>query len=195
MKKTILVFMAMIAFTQFSLAQITWEVDPMHSNIRFEVKHNGISFVDGEFQKIAGTMESASKDNFEGAIFDYTVDINSIDTRIEARNAHLRSDDFFDAEKYPEMSFRNAKLTKKWGKHYVLEGDLTIKDVTKKISFDTVFHGTIVDDKEKTHVGFTATTTIDRTDFNVNYNDKLPSGIDAVGKYIKIIVNTELIEQ
>lgn len=195
MKKTISVLIALIALTQFSFAQVKWEADAMHTNIRFEVKHTGISFVDGEFRDVQGTMESKSAEDFEGATFNYTVAINSIDTRIEARNAHLLTSDFFDVEKYPEMSLKNAKLTKKWDNHYILEGDLTIKDVTKRISFDTVLNGTIVDQDEKTHVGFTATTTIDRTDFNVNYNDKLPSGIDAVGKYIKIIVNTELIEQ
>lgn len=195
MKKTISVLIALIALTQFSFAQVKWEADAMHTNIRFEVKHTGISFVDGEFRTFQGTMESTSTEDFEGAIFDFTVDINSVDTRIEARNAHLLTSDFFDAEQYPKMTLKNAKLTKKWGNHYVLEGDLTIKDVTKRISFETVLNGSIVDEDGDTHVGFTATTTIDRTDFNVNYNDKLPSGIDAVGKYIKITVNTEMIEQ
>lgn len=195
MKKTILAFFALIAFMQVSFAQVEWEADPMHTNVRFEIKHTGISFVDGEFKEVEGTMESPSKDDFEGAVFNYKININSIDTRVEARNAHLLTDDFFDAEKYPEMKLENAKLTKKWGNHYVLEGDLTIKDVTKRISFETVYHGNMVDGDGDTHVGYTATTTIDRTDFNINYNDKLPSGIDAVGKYVKIIVNTELIEQ
>lgn len=195
MKKTILAFIALMALIQVSPAQVKWEADAMHTNIRFEIKHTGISFVDGEFREIQGTIESSSKDHFEGAVFNYTVNINSIDTRVKARNAHLLTDDFFDAEKYPIMTLKNAKLTKKWDHHYVLEGDLTIKDVTQKISFETVYNGSMVDGDGDTHVGFTATTTIDRTDFNINYNDKLPSGIDAVGKYVKIIVNTELIEQ
>ncbi len=195
MKKTILCFVMAVAFMQVSLAQVKWNMDPMHTNIRFEVKHTGISFVDGEFKEIQGTMESTSKDDFDGATFNYTVAVGSIDTRVPARNAHLLTDDFFNVEAYPQMTLKNAKLTKKWGDHYVLEGELTIRDVTKSVSFDTVLNGTLVDKDGDTHVGFTATTTIDRTDFNINYNDKLPSGIDAVGKYIKIIVNTELIEE
>lgn len=195
MKKNLVLAIVFLAVVQFSFGQVKWNMDPMHSNVRFDVEHTGISFVDGEFEKMDGSMESKSKDDFEGATFNYKIDVNSINTRIEARDDHLKTDDFFNAEKYPEIKFENAKLVKKYGDHYTLEGDLTIRDVTKKVAFDTKMNGTMTDEDGKEHVGFTATTTIDRTDFNINYGDKLPSGIDAVGKYIEITVNTELIEQ
>lgn len=195
MKNIFLFLTALFAFVQVSTAQVNWEADVMHTNVRFEVKHTGISFVDGEFRELEGSMTSPSADDFEGARLNFTIQVSSIDTRVPARNAHLLTDDFFNAEKYPVITLKNGVMTKKWGDHYALEGDLTIRDVTKKITFDVVKNGIMTDGNGKAHLGLTAETTIDRTDFNINYNDKLPSGIDAVGKYVRIIVNTELIQQ
>lgn len=195
MNKNLLFIGLVLAFVSNSFAQVEWEVDKPHTNARFEVKHTGISFIDGAFTKIDGAMETKSEDDFNGAVLNYTIDVNSVHTREDARDAHLLTDDFFDAEQYPEMTLKDAKLEKKEGANYELKGALTIKDVSKEVVFDVVKNGTITDDQGNLHVGFTATTTIDRTDFNINYNDKLPNGIDAVGKDIKIVVNTELIKE
>lgn len=194
MKKVFLSFL-LFAFVQLSFGQTTWNVDKYHSNIQFSVEHNGISFVDGYFEKFDGKIVSKSERDFDGAEFDFQVDVNSIDTRIDARNSHLLSGDFFDAEKHPTITLKNAKLYKKHGNKYYLKGDLTMKDVTKTVVFDVVKNGQFTDGEGAVHVGFTAITSIDRTDFNINYNDKLPSGVYAVGKEIKIIVNTELIKK
>lgn len=194
MKKIFLSFL-LFAFVQVSFAQVKWTMDPYHSNIQFSVEHNGISFVDGYFEKFNGTVTSKGERDFEEAEFDFTVDVNTINTRIDARNTHLLSGDFFDAQKYPNITLKNAKLYKKHGNKYYLKGDLTLKDVTKTVIFDVVKNGQFTDGEGAVHVGFTAISSIDRTDFNINYDDKLPSGVDAVGKEIKIIVNTELIKK
>jgi len=195
MKKNIILSLLFAFIVQFAIGQVKWKVDKMHSNVQFSVEHNGISFVDGYFKDLNGEIVSKSKRDFEGAEFNFIIDVNSIDTRIEARNNHLLSNDFFDAEEFPNITLKNAKLYRKYGNKYYLKGDLTMKDVTKTVIFDVVKNGQFIDGESKTHIGFTATTTIDRMDFNINYDDKLPSGVDAVGKEVKIIVNTELIEQ
>src|SRR5699024_700885 len=164
MKRNVILFVIMLAVAQFTFAQVKWEADPMHSNARFEVQHTGISFIDGDFKDISGTIESKSEDNFEGAEFNFTIEANSVDTRIKARDELLFTDGFFNAEKYPKITLKNAKLSKKNGNNYTLKGDLTIRDVTKTVSFDVVYNGNIKDDKGLIHAGFTATTTIDRTD-------------------------------
>lgn len=192
--KSIFFAFLLMAFVQFSFAQTQWTADQYHTNVHFSVEHTGISFVDGQFTEVEGNMTSKSSDNFEGAELNYTIQVNSVDTRIEARNEHLKTDDFFNAEKYPTIELKNAKLIKKYGDKYYLKGELTMRDVTKPVIFDVVYNGQFTDDRGKEHVGFTAETSIDRTDFNINYDDKMPSGADAVGKEIKIVVNTELIK-
>jgi len=162
--------------------------------VRFGVKHNGISIVDGQFKSLRGSVVSKTAEDFEEAVFNYTIQVNSIDTRVDARDTHLLSDDFFAVEEYPQITLKNAKLQKKEGNRYVLKGNLTMKDVTKPVTFDVVYNGKMTDSRGFVHVGFTATTVIDRTDFNINYNGKLPSGVPAVAKDIKIVVNTELMK-
>src|SRR5690625_4460314 len=191
MKKNIFLSLILIAFFQFSFAQVKWDLDKMHSNVQFSVEHTGISFVDGYFKSVEGEIISKDEKDFEEAEFNFTIDVNSIDTRIQARNDHLLSADFFDAEKYGSITLKNAKLYKKYDNKYYLKGDLTIKDVTQPVVSDVVKNGEITDEDGKLHVGFTAKTKINRMDYNINYNDKLPSGIDAVGKEVKIMVNIE----
>lgn len=195
MKKFLLSAILMIAFVSFSFGQVNWEVDGFHTNVRFEIEHTGISFVDGEFTDVKGSMVSKSATDFEGAKFDVTIGVNSIDTRIEARNAHLISDDFFNAEKFPTITLKNAVLQKTAYDKYVLKGDLTMRDVTKQVAFDMVYNGQFTDQENKIHAGFTGTLTLDRLDYNIKFNAKMPSGIDVVGRNVKITVNTELISQ
>jgi len=178
-----------------AVAQVKWSADPAHTNARFDVKHLGISFVDGEFTKVEGTVETATGTSFNNAKINFSIDVNSIDTRVAARDNHLKTDDFFAAEKFPKMtlksvSFKNAKVKGK----YVMVADLTIRDVTKKVTFEVTQNGGIITDTGgKTRAGFTAKTTINRHDFGLKYNDKLPSGVEAVASDVDIIVNTELV--
>lgn len=178
-----------------AVAQVKWSADPAHTNARFDVKHLGISFVDGEFKKVDGAVETATATSFNNAKVNFTIDVNSIDTRVEARDKHLKTDDFFNAEKFPTMTLKSItfKSVKLKGK-YIMVADLTIRDVTKRVTFDVTQNGGIITDPwGKTRAGFTAKTKINRHDFGLKYNDKLPSGVEAVASDVDIIVNTELV--
>jgi len=191
----LILVVAVIALTNIATAQVKWSVDPAHTNVNFEVNHLGISFVDGQFKKVEGTVETSNDKDFNGAKINMVIDVNSIDTRIEMRDNHLKSDDFFNAEKYPKITFKNAVLTKVKNNKYTLTGDLTIRDVTKKVTFDvTQNNGIITDPWGKTRAGFTATTSINRFDYNIKYNDKLPTGVDAIAPNINIKVNVEIVK-
>ena len=196
MKTFISLLASFFMMGQLALAQVQWAVDPAHTNARFEVKHLGIAFVDGEFTSLEGQVESTDSTNFDGAKVQFSIDVNSIDTRIDARDEHLRSDDFFSAEKYPKMTFQNAVLKSNGEGKFELTGDLTIKDVTKKVTFNTVQNnGVIVDPWGQTRAGFTAKLSINRFDYNISYDDKTPAGVVAVAPEVDIIVNVELVKQ
>lgn len=195
MKKYTLLLFVFLASLQLTLAQVTWEADPMHSNIHFSINHLGISFVDGQFEKMEGAVTSKSETDFDDAVFNFTVEAASINTRVKQRDEHLRSDDFFDAEKYPKITLQNGKLEKSKKGKYKLTGDLTMKDVTKKVTFDVDFYGVITDPWGNKRAGLTAKTKINRKDFNINYNNKLSSGVDEVGNEVKIEVNTEMVKK
>lgn len=193
MKKLLSLVIGFIFLSNLSIAQETWSVDPAHSNVRFEIGHMGLSFIDGQFKKIAGNIETKGATNFDGAVINFDIDVQSIDTRIEARDNHLRSDDFFSAEKFPKITFKNAVLKKENGNNYSLTGELTMKDVTKKVTFKVVQNGSIVtDQKGRSKAGFTAKTTINRTDFNFKAADKLPSGAESIASNVDITVNVEI---
>lgn len=193
MKKYLFLALTFFIGIQFSVAQVKWNADPAHTNVRFSINHLGISFIDGEFHKVSGTITSKSKTDFDGASVDFTIETASIDTRVKQRDEHLRSDDFFNAEKYPTITLKNAKFKKEKNDKYTISGDLTMRDVTKKVVFDVDFHGVITDPWGNTRGGLTATTKVKRKDFNINYNNKLPSGVDEVGNEVKIEVNTEIV--
>lgn len=177
-----------------AVAQVKWTADPAHTNARFDVNHLGISFVDGEFTKVSGTIDAPNKENFNNAKIDFTIDVNSIDTRVDARDGHLKSDDFFSVEKYPTMKLKSVSFKPGKKGKYVLVADLTIRDVTKQVTFEVTQNGGIITDPwGKTRAGFTAKTTINRFDFGMKYNDKLPSGVEAVSANVAITVNTELV--
>lgn len=195
MKTVLNVFIALVLFTNISFAQVNWTIDPAHTNARFEVKHLGIAFVDGAFNKLEGTVETANGTDFNNAKINFTIDVNSIDTRIEMRDNHLKSDDFFNAEKYPKMTLTNATLKKVKNGNFTLTGDLTIRDVTKPVVFQVKQNGGIITDPwGKTRAGFTASTSINRFDYNIKYNDKLPTGVDAVAPTVEIIVHVEAVK-
>lgn len=195
MRNYIVALLLVFAGIQFSTGQTQWNIDPMHTNVRFSVKHLGIAFVDGEFLKFEGTVESASDSKLTGGEVNFTIEVNSIFTRVDQRDAHLKSDDFFDAEQYPQIIFRHGKLEHLKDNVYQLTGELTMKDVTRKVTFNVIQNGIITDPWGNTRAGITATTTIDRTKFNINYNEKLPTGVFVVGKNIEVVVNAEMVKQ
>lgn len=196
MRNLIQIFVAAGILFSTAFAQVNWSVDPAHTNARFAVKHLGIAMIDGEFTSLEGTVESKTAESFEGAKINFTIDANSINTRVEARDTHLKSDDFFNVEKFPKLTFKNGVLSKGANGKMTLAGDLTIRDVTKKVTFEvTQNNGIITDPWGMTRAGFTATTTINRMDYNVKYNDKLPTGVLAVAENVEITVNAEAVKK
>lgn len=188
MKKLFLFFIA-TAISTASIAQTKWTVDPMHSFVNFSVKHMGISFVDGSFKKFEGSVD-APKADFTDAKVNFTVDVNSITTGVEMRDNHLKTDDFFNAEKYNKMSFVSSSFKKVKDNTYALAGKLTIRDVTKDVVFAVVYGGSAKDQQGNNKVGFAATTSINRLDYNIKFD---PTGA-GIAKDVKIGLNLEFTE-
>lgn len=189
MKK--LVLSSIFALSAFVVsAQTKWSVDKMHSNVKFSVAHLVISEVDGSFKSFDGNMVS-SKPDFSDAAIEFTVDVNSVNTDNEMRDGHLKNDDFFNAEKYPKMTFKSTSFKKVKGNAYLLTGNLTIRDVTKKVVFNVTYGGTAKDGYGNTKAGFKATTTIDRLAYNLKWNSLTEAGGSVVGKDVAIKLNLE----
>jgi len=171
--------------------QKAWMLDKSHSNVRFSVSHTLISEVDGEFRTFDAKVVSSS-DDFNGAEVEFKADVASISTNNERRDGHLKSDDFFNAEQYPEINF-SGKIQKE-GDHYFLVGDFTIRDVTKKVKFDVKYNGQIEGRRGKV-AGFKVTGTINRFDYGLKWNAAIESGALVVGKDVTITCNVELNEE
>lgn len=183
MKKT-LILLAMVFISIGSFTQTQWEVDPYHTSLNFNISHSGISIVNGKFLEYTGNL-STNGEGLKDAKVDFTVKVKSINTNIEQRDNHLRSADFFEVEKYPEMTFKSTKILAT-GKpdQYLLYGKLTIKNVSKDVIFDVHYGGTVKSDQEE-KLGVKATTTINRFDYNIDF-DPTATG---VGKDVKIIIH------
>jgi polyisoprenoid-binding protein YceI len=170
-----------------------WVLDPMHSEVQFKVKHLVISTVTGFFKSFEGSLETENED-FTGANITFSLDVNSIDTNQDQRDGHLKSADFFDAEKYPKISFKSTSFTKD-GDDYKLVGDLTIKDVTKPVTL-TVEHGGIAGDfYGNTKAGFEITGKINRKEFGLTWDGVTVAGSIVVGEDIKLIINVQFAKQ
>ncbi|MDB5202404.1 MAG: polyisoprenoid-binding protein [Ferruginibacter sp.] len=167
MKKIIFILLAFVALTAFTTVAVTWENDDPHSQLGFTVTHLGISDVSGTFNDIDVKI-SAAKPDFSDATFDLTAKIASIDTRVEARNNHLKSADFFDAAKYPELTFKSTSLKKNGKNKFKISGNLTIHGITKPVTMDLTYRGTTINPMSKaTTAGFQLQGSIKRSDFNV----------------------------
>ena len=168
---------------------IKWQIDPSHSNVKFTVTHMVVSEVEGSFRKFNGTIEYSQADLSDARV-NFTVDVNSIDTDNEKRDGHLKSDDFFNAEKFPQMKFESTSFTPVSGKKYTLVGNLTIRDVTKPVTFDVTYNGTVTNGG-KTKSGFKATTTINRFDYNLKWDRATEAGALVVDKDVMVSINAE----
>jgi len=170
----------------------TWAIDPTHSEVQFKVKHLVISTVTGQFNKFEGSLETDSED-FDGASASFSLDVNSIDTNVADRDAHLKSDDFFAADKYPQITFTNGTLQKS-GEEYQLTGDLTIRDVTKKITLDAELGGVMVDPYGQTKAGFEITGKINRKEFGLNWNGITEAGGVVVSDQVKLQLSVQVVK-
>ena len=168
----------------------TWAIDKAHTNVRFSVSHLVVSDVDGSFKSFDGSMTS-SKPDFSDAVITFTADVSSINTDNEYRDKHLQSDDFFNAVKFPKIKFVSKSFQPLGSNKYKLTGDLTIRDVTKPVSFDVTYGGT-VSAMGGTHAGFKAKTTINRFDYNLKWDKTTEAGGLVVGKEVEVILNLDM---
>jgi len=165
-----------------------WQFDPAHSSVMFSVRHMMVSKVRGRFASF--TVDLVTAEAPQRSTVTATVDTASIDTHDAKRDEHLRTNDFFDIENYPTMTFRSTGI-EGGGESYQLRGDLTIKDVTKPVTFDVEVGGVGADPWGNTKVGFTASTSINRKDFGLEYNSALETGGVLIGDKVTIDVDIE----
>src|SRR5665647_1494160 len=169
----------------------TWQIDGSHTGVEFAVKHLMISSVKGRFGDVSG-MLTGDITNPESFSLDVKLAAASIDTRQEQRDAHLRSADFFDAEKYPTLDFKGKRIEVDVSSDFKLYGDLTIRDVTREIVLDVTNEGSVIDPWGNSRIGFSARGKINRGDYGLTWNQVLEAGGFAVGDEIKISVDVEL---
>jgi polyisoprenoid-binding protein YceI len=170
----------------------TWSVDPTHSSVAFEVKHMMIATVRGHFADFSGRLE-ADPDDPANSHAVGTVRVASIDTGNADRDAHLRSPDFFDADRYPEMRFESRAIRHVDGGHYRVTGDLTVKDVTREVEVDATVEGAATDPWGNDRVGITIRGSVDRKDFGLTWQQKLAAGGMLVGEEVKILVDVSAV--
>ncbi|MCM3691036.1 YceI family protein [Neobacillus niacini] len=168
-----------------------WTVDQSHSSIGFEVKHMMVSKVKGQFESYTAEVEAADLTDLTSASIAFKMDVASINTRSEDRDNHLRSADFFDVENNPTIEFTSTSITKD-GDDYSVTGDLTIKDVTKPVTFSVEFNGKGTNPWGVEVYGFEAEAKINREEFGLTWNAALETGGVLVGKDIKIKVELEV---
>ncbi|HKJ32383.1 MAG TPA: YceI family protein [Balneolales bacterium] len=162
-----------------------WKIDPFHSNIEFKVKHLVISTVTGNFKSFDATVETDG-DDLEGAEIHFEADADSVFTGVEQRDNHLKSDDFFNAEKFPKITFDSTSFKKTGDDEYELKGDLTIRDVTKPVTLKVEHGGTIVDQNGDTKAGFDVTGKINRKAFGLKWNGVTEAGNVIVSDEVKL---------
>jgi polyisoprenoid-binding protein YceI len=171
-----------------------WKIDPAHSTGQFTVRHLGISNVTGSFTKVSGTVELNEKDITQSQVT-ASIDVSSIDTRVEMRDKDLKSPNFFDVEKYPAIDFKSKRIVKHGDKLQII-GDLTIHGTTREVTLDSDgLTPEMADPWGNSRRGFSATTTINRKDFNLVYNNVLKTGEAVVGDVVKIQIDAEIIKK
>jgi polyisoprenoid-binding protein YceI len=178
-----------------ALAQTsTWTIDPAHSTAQFTVRHLAISNVTGSFTKVAGSVVLNEQDITQSQVL-ASIDVSSVDTRVEKRDQDLKSPNFFDVEKYPTIEFKSKRIVSSGGKLQLI-GDLTIHGTTHEVTLDVDGPTPeITDPWGNSRRGISATTAINRKDFNLTYNNLLKTGEAAVGDNVKIQIDAEIVKK
>ena len=169
-----------------------YNIDRSHTVIGFSIRHNEITLVSGRFKDFTGAIHYDAKDVTRSAV-EFKAKVESIDTGVEARDKHLRTADFFEVEKYPEMTFKSTSVSRK-GKGYILTGNLTLKGVTKQVSLPFTITGAIKDARGNTRMGIAAQTTIDRRDYGITWGQALPGGGFNVAHDVMIDLQLEALQ-
>jgi polyisoprenoid-binding protein YceI len=172
----------------------TYKVDADHSDIMFKVKHLMISTVSGIFKTFDATLEIDENDFTKANVY-FEADTASVDTKNEQRDAHLKSDDFFNAEQFPKMTFKSTSVERKSGEEYVLNGDLTIRDITKPVALNVEFNGDVIDPWGKERKGFEITGKINRKEFGLKWSAVTEAGGLVVADDVKLQLNVEMVKQ
>lgn len=184
-------FAAKFADTKLTAAETTgsYDVDAKHSYIGFRVMHMGLAEVPGAFRDFSGSINYDGKDVSKSSV-NFTAKVTSVDTGVAPRDNHLRTADFFEVEKYPDMTFKSTKVEKK-GDKWEVAGDFTLKGVTKQVTIPFTVNGMMKDQKGNVKMGISAQTTINRQDYGVKYGNKLPDGTLALSDMVKIDLQLE----
>ena len=195
MKQATKLLIAALVLVTFAFAETsTWDIDTAHSAAQFTVRHMAISNVNGSFTKVTGSVQFDDADITKSTV-DATIDAASIDTRVEARDADLKSDKFFDVAKFPTLTFKSKKIVKN-GDKVTLIGDLTMHGVTKEVTLDVDGPTAAVSDPwGNTRRGFSATTKVNRQDYGVKWQGTLKGGELVVADEVKISLDIELVKK
>lgn len=193
--KKIAITLAVIISNSILFAQTTkWGYDASHAKVGFSISHFGISETEGKFTKFDGTVLS-DKPDFSDAMFEFNIVVSSINTEDAQRDTHLKSADFFDVAKFPSITFK-SKSFKPLGKNkYKLTGDFTMHGVTKEITLDVIYKGTVIDPYKNTKAGFKVSGELDRTQYDLVWNGVLAAGGLLVGNMVMLDINIELIKK
>lgn len=189
MKKVFLSFV-FVFLSVVTFAQGTWDVDHMHSSINFNIKHMGISFVQGRFDKFDGRMASSGA-NLDNADLSFSISASTINTGVDMRDRHLISEEFFDVAKYPAIEFKSSSVTKDKNNNYIVKGKLTIKGVEKDITAPVTFGGITKNKDGKQIMGIQTKFTINRLDYGIKYD---PTGV-GIAKDVEVTAYFELVKQ
>lgn len=169
-----------------------WDLDASHTQVGFAVKHLMISNVKGRFAEVTGRVQL---DPTREPILDITIAASSIITGDERRDAHLKSADFLDADKFPELTFRGGRAEGDIGSRFALHGDLTIRGINKPVTLQVTNEGRVIDPWGNDRIGYSATTSINRKDFGLEWNMALEAGGVLVGDEVRITIETEVVRQ
>jgi len=191
MKKIMLVLVFLLTVSPFHALAQDWKIDPVHTNFYFDVKHT-YATVRGQFMEFEGDVVF-DPDNPGVSRFDFVIQVDSVDTKVGKRDTHLRSPDFFDVAKYPTITFKSTNVSGGQNSTYIVEGVLTIKDVTKNIALEFIYHGQRENPLKKGEIvaGLDTRLTVDRLEFNVGDGKFYKMGV--VDNEINILLTMELL--
>ncbi|HEU4792574.1 MAG TPA: YceI family protein [Nitrolancea sp.] len=172
----------------------TWNIDAIHSTAEFAVRHMMVATAKGRFGSLEGSIKVNESDPSASSVT-ATIDVGTIDTNDPNRDTHLRSDDFFNAEQFPTITFQSKRVDVEDANNWHVVGDLTIRDVTREVVLDTEYLGQVQDFQGQQRAGFTAETRLSRKEFGLKWNAALESGGVAVGDQVRVTLHIEAIRQ
>ena len=193
MRKLTVSILAVAFMLGMSVQAADWNLDPVHSAIEFSVRHLAISKIKGKFKDFEAKMVFDGK-AVENGSAEFTIQVASLDTDNEKRDTHLKSSDFFAVEENPTITFKSKKVSAVKDGRFQITGDMTMRGVTKEVTFDCELHGVVTGPMGGTRAGFSAETTINRHDFGVSWSKTLDAGGLIVGNDVKLSLELEFIE-